>query len=82
MTLPRAIGRRESAMAEEFENYEVRLAEARRAVERWETEGGARETEQSLKRTPEATPGSKPSIPPVKSGGWKHRLAIRERGKG
>lgn len=28
-------------MAEEFENYEARAAEARRAVERWEADGGA-----------------------------------------
>lgn len=33
-------------MAEEFENYDARIEEARRAVERWEAEGGARADEQ------------------------------------
>ena len=48
--LLRAVAPLGSAMAEEFENYEARLTEARRAVERWEAEGGAREAEQPVER--------------------------------
>lgn len=40
---PLADGRLDGAMAEEFENYEARAAEARRAVERWEAEERAQE---------------------------------------
>jgi len=43
-------------MAEEFENYEARLAEAHRAVERWETDGGARDTEQPAEKAPDTVP--------------------------
>ena len=59
-----AAGYLETAMAEEFENYEARLAEARRAVERWEAEGGAQETEQPAEWTSEAIPGSERTVPP------------------
>ena len=45
MTPLRGGGRRDHAMSEEFENYEDREAEARRAVERWEADGGAQENE-------------------------------------
>ena len=64
MTRLLAAGHLETAMAEEFENYEARLAEARRAVERWEAEGGAQETEQPAERTSEAIPGSERTLPP------------------
>lgn len=72
MTLPLAIGRRSSAMAEEFENYEARLGEARRAVERWETEGGGQETEEPVERASNAKPGAEQAIPPGDPGGVTH----------
>ena len=68
MTPQLAVGRPENAMAEEFENYEARMAEARRAVERWEAEGGAEETEHPAERAPDAVPYSEPSLPPGESG--------------
>jgi hypothetical protein len=42
--------RSDKAMAEEFENYEARIEEARKAVERWEAEGGAPADEQGPSR--------------------------------
>jgi hypothetical protein len=62
----------ENAMAEEFENYGARLEEARRAVERWEAEGGARETEQPAERAPDAVPDGEPTLPPGESGDATH----------
>ena len=59
-----AAGYLATAMAEEFENYEARLAEARRAVERWEAEGGAGESEQPAEWTSEAIPGTARTVPP------------------
>ena len=64
MTPQLVVDRPENAMAEEFENYEARLAEARRAVERWEAEGGAQETEQPAEWTSEAIPGTARTVPP------------------
>ena len=64
MMRPRALGHRTSAMAEEYQNYEAREAEARRAVERWEAEGGAQETEQPAEWTSEAIPGTARTVPP------------------
>ena len=49
-------------MAEEFENYDARVAAARRAVERWEAEGGARETEQPAERALDAVPDGDPTL--------------------
>lgn len=72
MTLPRAADRLETAMAEEFENYEARLAEARRAVERWEAEGGAGGTEHPTERTAEDIPKDEPTIPPREIGEATH----------
>jgi hypothetical protein len=53
-----------SAMAEEFENYEARLAEAHRAVERWETDGGAQDTEQPEAKAPDTVPDDERTIQP------------------
>src|SRR5690349_23450550 len=64
MTQLRAVDRPGSAMAEEFENYEARLTEARRAVDRWEAEGGARESEHPAEQAPDAAPDGEPSISP------------------
>ena len=61
-------GRLEIAMAEEFENYEARLEAARRAVERWEEEGGAKETEHSAEDGAE----DEPTIPPGEPGEATH----------
>ena len=72
MTLPLVTGRLENAMAEEFENYEARLAEARRAVERWEAEGGAQETEQPVEHLPDALPDTAQSTPTGESGEVTH----------
>ena len=69
MTLRPANGRPEHAMAEEFENYEARMAEAHRAVERWEAEGGARESEIQAEEAAGAPPrGHDGDIPPGESG--------------
>ena len=73
MTLPLVTGRLENAMAEEFENYEARLAEAHRAVERWEAEGGARETEQPVERASHAIPGSELAAPCGEISGVTHQ---------
>src|SRR5690348_12258033 len=51
MTLQLAPGHQGSGMADEYENDEARLEAARRAVERWETEGGAQGNEQPVERT-------------------------------
>ena len=63
-----AAGRLETAMAEEFENDEARLAEARGAVERWEAEGGAGGTEQPAERAPAGLPDGEPTLPPRETG--------------
>jgi hypothetical protein len=56
-------------MAEEFENYEDRMAEARRAVERWEAEGGAQEDEEPEGCPVHAPPGeAERDAPPEQSG--------------
>jgi hypothetical protein len=72
MTLLLAVDRRGSAMAEEFENYEARLEAARRAVERWETEGGARETEHGKERTADAASSGDMTLPPQTTGETTH----------
>ena len=57
------------AMAEEFENYEARAAEARRAVERWEAEGGAQEGANQPDHLAQGPPGeSEHDAPPEDSG--------------
>jgi hypothetical protein len=63
MTLRRAADLLENAMAEEFENYEARMAEARRAVERWEAEGGSGESGQLMEQVPRAARDGKQSLP-------------------
>jgi hypothetical protein len=63
MTLLPAAGRQGSAMAEEFENYEARVEEARKAVERWEAEGGAQEQGHPAERAPDASPESERTTP-------------------
>jgi hypothetical protein len=72
MTLQLAPDRQGSVMADEYENDEARLEAARGAVERWETEGGARESEQSAERTSEAIPDSQPTIPRGEPGEATH----------
>ena len=72
MTLLLVDGRLERAMAEEFENYEARLAEAHRAVERWEAEGGAQEIEIPAKRAPGAVLDSEQTIPSGQPGEVTH----------
>ena len=72
MMPPLAPGRLENAMAEEFENFAARLAEARRAVERWEAEGGAQETGQPVERLPDAVPDTAQSTPTGKPGVVTH----------
>ena len=72
MTRLLAAGRLETVMAEEFENYEARMAEARRAVERWEAEGGAGGTEQPAEWTSEAIPGTARTAPPGDSAALIH----------
>ena len=59
-------------MAEEFENFEARMAEARRAVEHWEAEGGAQETVQPAEWPSEAILGSERTVPPGGSAEVKH----------
>jgi hypothetical protein len=60
---PLANIRLDSAMAEEFENYEARAAEARRAVERWEAEGAAQEGERQPEQIPEFPPSGCEKVP-------------------
>lgn len=72
MTPQLVVNRLETAMAEEFENYEARMAEARRAVERWEAEGGAGESERPAEWPSEAIPGSERTVPPGGSAEVKH----------
>jgi hypothetical protein len=64
MTPLPTVGLLGNAMAEEFENYEARMAEARRAVERWEADGGAGEVEQSVGPTREDKRGAEQTILP------------------
>ena len=79
MTLLLGADRQENAMAEEYETFEARLAEARRAVERWDTGGGAQQTEE-LEEQPSTAPSGAPQrIPPGKVGQERHhRGASRE----
>lgn len=72
MTRPLALARRGSAMAEEYENFEAREAEARRAVERWEAEGGAQEAEQPAEPKPDDTPGARQTVSREEPGEGNH----------
>jgi hypothetical protein len=51
-------GRPGSVMSEESESDSTQAAEARRAVERWDTEGGAQEPAPTMRRTAGIKPGS------------------------
>lgn len=76
---PLETARRGSAMAEDYENYAAREAEARRAVERWEAEGGAQEAQQPAESKPDDKPGAERTISPDSSGeGNPHRGDSRE----
>src|SRR5579884_1233768 len=72
MTLLPVAGRPASAMAEEFENYEARLEEARRAVERWDAEGGEPATEHPADQTPETMPAAEQAMAPDASTRQEH----------
>lgn len=72
MTLPLVPKHLESAMAKDFENDWDRAAETHVEVERWEEEGGARETERPTQRTPDVIPASERTIPQVSPGGVAH----------
>ena len=79
MTRPLAHARPGSAMAEEYENYEAREVEARRAVERWEAEGGAHEAEQLAAPKPDDRPGAGQTVSRKGAGeGNHHRCNSRE----
>ncbi|HZU12078.1 MAG TPA: hypothetical protein VFB58_04495 [Chloroflexota bacterium] len=59
-------------MAEEYENFAAREAEARRAVERWEAEGGSQEAEQPAEPKPDDTPGAEQTGSQEEFGGGRH----------
>lgn len=82
MMLPPITDRLENAMAEEFENYEARLAEAHRAVERWETEGGSRATEHPVEQAPGAIPDPERTHPAGELGAVKRDRRQCDRGAG
>jgi hypothetical protein len=59
-------------MAEDYENFEARLVEAHRAVERWDAEGEAREAGRLVEQAPDAAPDGESPIPPGESGEATH----------